>query len=96
MDQPSIYPFEFKRGQRIGKITGYSFFVFDNYRKSNGDLGDIACYLCGSQSSVLLSVFNECDPGDMIVCKGCLDKMCKLIDWGYMEQIKKGRRDGNY
>jgi len=95
MEKSSIYPFEFKRKQQVGTFTNYDFKLCDNPRTSDGGMGPYYCYLCGSKSSVLLQIFNEIDPGEMLVCKGCLDKMCRLLDWACLEQAKRGREYGN-
>ena len=84
----SIYPFERKRQQ---SIKDYDFIVRDNPRTSDGGLGSMECHICESRSSVLLAVYlkNSHDLKQLVICKGCLNKMDELLNWGILEQTKE-------
>jgi len=99
MEKSSIHPFEFKKNQTISHfdhtLDHYEITIIDNPRTSNGDLGPIKCCFCQHSNSVLLEIssYIQYTRATFVICGGCLDKMNRLINWGYMEQIKKGRQD---
>ena len=87
--------FEFKKNQIVNHI--FELRVLDNPRRDDGGFGPICCSLCNSQPTALVEIimkYDGCDwAPDIVLCKGCLDGMDKLINWGYTEQVKRGRNN---
>jgi len=64
--------------------------IIDNPRKPNGDMGASSCHLCGSRSSALVRIImaHYEGPPQIVLCKGCLDQMDKLINFGILREVR--------
>lgn len=84
-----------KRRQVVRKRVGpdFLFHVVNNPRPLDGGMGKEKCDICCSRPSVLLEFGTSNEWDNVVFCKSCLDKMIKLIDWGILQQARKGRRN---
>jgi len=76
--------------------SGFTFNLKNNPRTEDGGFGPLRCTLCSAKTTMLLQITdlgNHEYDSSLIVCKGCLDWMMKLIDSGVINFIKKEKKE---